>query len=337
MGGIQSHTTWVIGDVATDLVLSTPDFPVPGGDAFAERLETSLGGCGANMSITLTKLGIRTALAANVGMDNRGQEALAVLAAQGIDISAVTRDNRHQTHLTVIVVTAGGERTIFGYRGASSNLKATVLSELRRAPVAAIVVSGYALLENTQRYATEEIIKWGSSHGMPVILDVPALIPGAVRNLITQILPQITMLIVGAEEACQLGDSPDVGTALRNLASHGGKVIVTRGAASLLYARGSESLELVPPPVDSIDSTGAGDAFAAALTATQISGLGMADCLRIACAFGATATQTPGAGTGLPGRPEVVKFLANSRDFYATISAAGVRWLNGMHGLQAAD
>ncbi|HET9257897.1 MAG TPA: carbohydrate kinase family protein, partial [Pseudonocardiaceae bacterium] len=74
--------------------------------------------------------------------------------------------------------------------------------------------------------------------------------------------------------------------------------------------RGTQVASAVPPPVDAVDGTGAGDAFVAAAVAGLLRGLPDAELLTRACAAGALAATRPGAQPSLPSAAEIDKVLA---------------------------
>ena len=125
------------------------------------------------------------------------------------------------------------------------------------------------------------------------------------------------MLVVNRSEALELLEegAREVGPAglCRRLASLGpGKVVLTLGAEGALHFNGTELEHADAFPVTSVDSTGAGDAFAAALGVLRAEGARLKDAVRFACAAGALATTTPGAMPSLPQR-EAVDALVRRR------------------------
>ena len=88
-------------------------------------------------------------------------------------------------------------------------------------------------------------------------------------------------------------------------------VAVTQGSKrAALYRGGEEIAGMKPHRVEVADSTGAGDAFTAALTVALVEGQEPAEALRFACAAGSLAATRPGAQPSLPNRREVEEFLA---------------------------
>jgi len=96
------------------------------------------------------------------------------------------------------------------------------------------------------------------------------------------------------------------------IVSAGALVAVTFGAeGAALYESGREIARAVPPVVDAVDGTAAGDAFAACLVVSLLEGRERADALARACAAGALAASRPGAQPSLPTALEVDAILAS--------------------------
>ena len=103
-----------------------------------------------------------------------------------------------------------------------------------------------------------------------------------------------------------------VNTLEHEVVSAGVLVAVTFGAAgAALYEDGGEVARALPPAVDAVDGTAAGDAFAACLVVSLLEGRTRADSLERACAAGALAASRPGAQPSLPTRAELDAILAS--------------------------
>ena len=95
-----------------------------------------------------------------------------------------------------------------------------------------------------------------------------------------------------------------------NLSDHAGLVAVTLGAKGAELRRGGQIIaKAMPPKVEVVDTTGAGDAFAAALTVALAEGQSETDALEFACAVGALTTTKLGTQTASPTRAEVDALL----------------------------
>lgn len=299
--GGQDIEVVLLGDLNVDLHLDIPVYPAPGGDGVASSQRMGFGGSAANTAVMLSHLGVRTGLIACVGDDDRGAQAIAGLAAEGVDTGWVRRSTAESTSLNVITVTPDGERTMFAYRGASAELRATDLPELHGA--AHLHVSGYALLADPQRSAALAAAARARAAGMTVSLDVPVDPVAAVPEVLTAFLDSVDMVVIGAKEARRLTGAHDDERAAEVIAEHGpATVALTGGAAGSLLRTAQGSARAPVPSVRAVDTTGAGDSFCAGLI--HAVRRGMSDPVLIgalANACGAAAVGVPGAGGGLPG------------------------------------
>ena len=116
------------------------------------------------------------------------------------------------------------------------------------------------------------------------------------------------LIVVNESEAAWYGE---------RLALREGWVATTFGALGAALVQGGkqggkEGARVLPPRVEAVDTTGAGDAFTAALTLALVEGQSPAEALRFACAAGAAATQRRGAQPSLPTRDEVRRLLRDT-------------------------
>lgn len=310
-GGAPDVEVVLLGDLNVDLHLDIPVYPGPGGDGVATRQRMGFGGSAANTAVMLSRLGIRSAMIACVGDDAWGAQAIAGLAAEGVDAALVRRCATEPTSLNVITVTPDGERTMFAYRGASAELgPEAVPADLRGARH--LHISGYALLADPQRSAAIAAAQHARRAGMTVSLDVPVDPVNAVPEVLLGFLASVDVVIVGAGDARRLTAEPDDERAADALASRGpATVALTGGAAGSLLRTDAGFVRAPVPEVKTVDTTGAGDSFGAGIIFGVVRG--MQDPMRIAAlanACGAAAVGVPGAGAGLPGIDGILAAVA---------------------------
>lgn len=319
---------WVLGDVAVDIALKVEQYPREGGDAFATESRTGVGGCGANIGIVLARLNTPATVIANVGADEWGRAAVALLRSNGVDVSAISYDPHAATHLIMVVVSGDAERTMFGHRGASANVGQWQMDSL--SPTTAVIVSGYALLGDARQAQARRVVRAAFEAGAPVILDLPADPPSTVRAALPDVLPYLSVLVTGADEIRRITGSRDPALAARSLRNERLTVVVTLGSEGCLSATADGLIRVPGIPVDLVDTTGAGDAFVAGLTAAQLAGLGPRDTLAVANAFGAAATLRPGAGEAMPWPDQAVGLLTNEPPGPTRPSPQAMAWLTGV-------
>jgi ribokinase len=88
-------------------------------------------------------------------------------------------------------------------------------------------------------------------------------------------------------------------------------LVITRGARGASYLGEDERFDVPAPPVEAVDTTGAGDVFAGVLAAGWLGG--HEDALRRACAAGALSTLVPGAGDCAPYAEAIDDAVANRK------------------------
>lgn len=279
----------VVGSVNLDLVATAATLPAPGETVTGATLARHPGGKGANQALAARRLGAQVRLMARVGADAMADEALALLRQDGVDLSGCAADPSAPTGVALIAVDARGENLIVVAPGANAGFAAAGLGD----PVEEALICQLELPIATVAHAV------ALAQGFVAVNLAPAAeVPPAV-------LERADLIVVNEAEAAFYDG--------RLLGSRG-MVAVTLGArGARLYRGGALIAEASPPPVVAIDSTGAGDAFVAALTVALLEGQEPKAALAFACAAGALAATRPGAQSSLPWRVEV-EALSRSRD-----------------------
>jgi ribokinase len=303
----------LLGDINIDLVLDVPEYPLEGGEAIATAQRHMLGGSATNTAIALSRAGHDCRLIGRVGQDAWGQQALSSLAATGVSTAWIGRDPIEPTQTNIVTVGKSGERTMFAYRGANAQLSPTFISDDVFEGAALFHLSGYALLQSPQSDAAMRAIELAQQFQVPVTLDVPAGVAVMVAPHVRNLLPKLDMIVLGRTDLAPLaggGTAMPAEEAIRSLLHQGVKRIALKHdvAGSSLYQKsGVESAPWFS--VDAVDTTGAGDAFAAGHIIGRVSGLSGSECCRLANAFGAVAVTRQGAGTSMPALADVMALI----------------------------
>lgn len=262
----------VVGGVASDQVVRLQGRCHEGGHLDGVPAGTRLGGGGANTAVALAAAGHHVALVTAVGDDEAGLWQVAQLAARGVDVSAVVRVAGPSTH-SILLVDPDGERTIVNLgrtREAAPperllDLPADVVYVRNRSPGMAALLARSAARQ-------------------PVIAHVPPVGGG--------LYPAQVVLAsesdVGADDPLALGRL--VAGDLLNW------MVLTRGArGARAFGAGGDVLVVPAVPAQAVDSTGAGDAFAAGLCHAMAAGAVMADAMTEAARWGAAKVGEAGS------------------------------------------
>ncbi len=300
----------VLGDINVDVLMPIPAYPKPGGDALTGQMTTRAGGSAANTAIQLAKLGVAASMVGRLGEDVWGDLALRALSESGVDISAVQRDSTASTGMFCIPITPDGERTMFGHRGANAKADPSAIKPDIFKGARFLHLSGYALLESPQRDAARRAIELAEASGAALSLDTGLLPALTITDEIRQLLPRLAICVLGIEEARALVEGETPIEASEALVKRGVKLVGLKlGAEGCLLAEAS-GIHLVPSfPAETVDTTGAGDAFSAGLLFGRLRGLSLPATGTLANALGSLATTVWGAGPALPGRAEVSRLL----------------------------
>ena len=290
----------VMGDVMVDVVARLSG-PVAVGSDSPASVSFGGGGSAANVAAWLAYAGAPPVFVGRVGDDARGASALAELRAAGVDARLVV-DGEHPTGTCVVLVGPGGERSMLPDPGANAALAVADMPDSVLAAGGHLHVTGYSLVRPGPRPAALAAIARAVEAGMSVSVD-----PSSAALLGPEFLDLAAgaaLLLPNLAEAQALTGMPSAGSAARALATRFPEVVVKLGAEGALWTNGGKQ-ERVPaavaspgaasPGPASLDTTGAGDAFAAGLLAARARGASPAEALAAGCALAAQAVLTPGA------------------------------------------
>ncbi len=303
----------VLGDINIDILARIETFPNPGEDCLAPALELHCGGVGANTALALAKWGLPVRLLGCIGRDGFGELALRFLRGEQVDVSRVQRTDRAMTGLMFIAVGADGQRTIFGSRGANAEVTPKEeLEHLEGAQAAHLV--GYNFLSPSAGEAAEKVLQKARQGGRLVSLDVGMAPSRQIPQKILQVAGKVDILFVGLSEATALTGKPDQFDAFGALRAHGAREVVMKlGDQGCLFQE-NDLLRQVPPFLVTVaDTTGAGDAFAAAFLWARLRGWPRAESALLANAAGAAAACVVGAGEAMPAPQQILRQLRASR------------------------
>ena len=135
------------------------------------------------------------------------------------------------------------------------------------------------------------------------------VIPVNAEFAYTETLAQTDVFLPNGVEARAIAGEPDVEAALSTLAKRTPLVAVKLGAEGAIARRGEETVRAAPPPVQVVDTTGAGDSFDAGFVCGYLKGWPLERTLRLACACGSLATRQPGGTNGQPTLAEALAIM----------------------------
>ena len=278
----------VVGDLMVDVVAALPGELARGSDTPAP-ISHHHGGSAANVAAWLVEAGADVAFVGRAGADSFGDAAVAAL--DGCD-ARVARDPLRPTGTCIVLVHPGGERTMVPDPGANDAL---ALDDL---PAGGhLHLTGYGLLREGSRAAMLRALELARERGMAISVDPSSAAPLRTAGAATFLgwAAGADLLLPNADEARELTGEEDPERAARALATRGAEVVVTLGAGGALWTDGAHVVRAPAAAAGVVDTTGAGDAFAAGLLAARARGEGPAEALAAGCALAGRAVGRPGA------------------------------------------
>jgi sugar/nucleoside kinase (ribokinase family) len=275
--------------------------PEPGELVATEDFVVETGGCAANTAIALARLGVRPAIVAKVGNDLFGDFVEQELSAAGVDVSGISRAPGLGTSKTVIVPVSGEDRRYIHTFGANAALAAVDIAAALTPAPEILSIGGYLVLPSLRPDELVEQLAAARRAGARTVLDVVAP-AGCALSLadVAGVLPEVDYFLPNDDEAGALtGESEPRRQAVRLLELGAGTVVVTMGERGLLAMSAAETIELPAAPVEVVEPSGAGDAFAAGLICGLLEGFGLRRALELASVVGASACTRIGCTAGL--------------------------------------
>ena len=266
----------VCGSISADMLGYAPRLPKPGESVLGDRFLLAPGGKGANVAVAAARLGVRVRFFGARGDDQFGEFIGGALADAGVDISSLAVIAGMHSGVALIAVDAQGENQILALPGANGQAGAPD-------PCGAAV---WFCPGEVPRAAHEGTVAAARADGATAIVN-----PSPANAIDPEVVGQFDIAIVNETE-------------LHTFAGHlPARVVLTRGAAgAVLLPRGTE---LPAVPARTVDTTGAGDAFAGAVCAGIAAGTPLEQAVQLALVTAAISVEREGCQPSYARRDEV--------------------------------
>jgi sugar/nucleoside kinase (ribokinase family) len=257
------------------------------------------GGCAGNTAAGVAAFGGRAGFVGQVAPDQLGTFYRHDLTSAGVEFITPALDVGAPTARSMILVTPDGHRTMNTFLGAAQHLPSSALEEQQIRDAAAIYLEGYLWDPETPRYAMVRAIEIAREAGRKVAFTLSdtfcierhrdgfnALIDGG----------RIDVLFANQAEIEMLAGVPHLDSAVEAVRGKVETLVVTRGEHGALATRGSERAEVRAEPVaEVVDTTGAGDLFAAGFLFGYTRGRSLEQSLKLGAIAAAEVIQHYGA------------------------------------------
>ena len=300
------------GNICHDILVRPVDEFRWGTNTWVDEYAEDMGGNGSNTAFVLACLGVPVRLLGLVGRDDRGDGVLTKLSGAGVDVSYVGR-SQEPTTTTICVANSKGDRLFFQRVGASLEAFA---EPTRFTPELCAGLSHYHQanlysLPNLRR-RPDEPMRHARAAGLTVSVDTGWAADGVWMPALEPALPFTDLLFVNEDEARMLTGHTEPAAIARALRDRGATGIALKlgGRGSVIFS-GGERIECAPFAVEAVDTTGAGDNYAAGFLAALHRGLPYAEAGRVANATGAISVTMLGAVRAARSWDQVREWMAS--------------------------
>ena len=294
----------IIGAAIIDILARpvTPDVFLSGSQPVKE-VRLSYGGDALNEAVVLARFGKRVELFTKVGGDDAGKQVLAFLKSEGVYTDCIKIEDGLETGTNVVLVDARGERYFLtNPQGSLRKLARQDIEPYLEDAADLVCFAGMFVSPLLDIAAMEQIFcRIKSKPGRMLAADMTKAKNGERLKDLEKLLPYIDYLFPNEEEIALLTGEQDAAVNARLLVEAGvGCAVVKCGSRRCLIRTRTDTYSIPAYPVrEAVDSTGAGDCFAAGFLWALSEGMELEACGRFACAAASCAVEQLGATAGI--------------------------------------
>lgn len=297
-----------IGVVLIDLPLGPVDEQIFHKETtMVRKISLTTGGDALNEAVVLARLGKKPAVIGHIGMDMPGDIIMKRCEEEGIDFSRLRRDPKAETRINVVVIAKDGQRHFIKTKSAVSvsfgpdEIDYDLIKRARAVSLASIFCSKLRDPETILK-----VLKTARESKVITFADMVPMTNGETIGDISEALPYLDYFIPNREEASMLTGRCDPDEMADSLLDYGIKnVIIKLGKEGCLIKNNRERFLIPSIPAEVVDTTGAGDSFAAGFITAVLDGRQLEACGIFANAVAAVSTEAVGAVEGVKNKEQI--------------------------------
>ena len=274
------------------------------------RIILTSGGDAMNEALVLSRLGRRVRLVSRIGKDFAGAQLKHICAEAGMDMRYMAEVDGLDTGVNVVLVGSDGERRFL--TNPHGSLRALQAQDITPQALDGAKIFCFASIFVFPRITPQQLAHMfcmAREQGLLVCADMTSPKRQETVSDLAPALRQLDYFFANEEEARQITGLTDAADMAQVLLETGARhVIIKCGARGCLIADHT-GIQQIPacPDTDCIDTTGAGDSFAAGFLSALLDGRDFADCARYANACAALSVEAVGASTGVTDAAQVLR------------------------------
>lgn len=275
------------------------------------RISLTTGGDALNEAIVLARLGKKPALMGHIGADMLGELIVKRCEEEGVDCSKLKRDPAVDTRINVVVIGKDGQRHFVKTQNAGSGsfqVSDIDYSFLEKAAAVSLASIFCSKLRDTATILN--ILRTAKAGHVITFADMVPMTGGETIRDIEEALPYLDYFLPNMEEAAMLTGMTNPDEMADCLLQYGIRnVIIKLGKEGCLIKNSQERYHIPAFSVETVDTTGAGDNFAAGFITAVLDGMELEDCGLFANAVAAASTEAVGAVGGVKDRLQIEAYL----------------------------
>ena len=292
-----------VGHVLVDIRFLVDEFVGPDEEGVILEESRGVGGSAANVAIGVRRLGLKSAVIAKVGFDSFGRIAVDELMKEGVDLSGL-RVGFGSTGFTVVVINRRGQILLYGFKGASEELMP------HEVDVRLIESAKYVHIASLRLDTSVEVARKARGLGKVVSWDPGRVLSKLGLPKLKEIIKYVNIVLANEEEATNMTGESDYKEAAEVVRGLGPELVIVKRGPKGVYVNSNQGCFSAPPlnPPKMVDTTGAGDAFAAGLLTGLSRGYDLSKAVTYAVAVATLKIAKLGSHE-IPTHDEVVKFI----------------------------
>ena len=302
-----------MGSINMDLNMFMERMPAPAETVATDNFTTCPGGKSGNQAVAAARLGGKVGFFGKLGDDMFSKELLAAMQGDGVDTSNILVEPGATAGVAMIRIDAEGINSISFTPGANALITPGDVKEHEA------LFEQYGFLLITAEIPLPTVfaaVRMAKSKGMTVVMDVAPVpkepIPPDIPPLLDFIKPN--EIEAGQLAEMKVTDDASARECMEILRRLGYRhPLITLGKDGCLAWTGKEAQKFLPPKVNAIDTTAAGDVFLGAFTAALSNGQEIAEAVEFASVASAISTTVKGAQRSIPMRDQVEEFMKQDR------------------------
>lgn len=277
---------------------------------YLETLSMQIGGDAVNQATVLSRLGCKTGLVALCGNDFWGTYLIDSLRKEGVDCSKISVDGNIPTTVSIVMLDAGKERHFACRKGGMDYFNETHvdLTAIREAKI--VSLASNLALKSLDGPPTCELFAYARKHGAVTAADysIGKDDENVDKSMVSEMLKHTDYIMPSYSEASIITGESEVERIIEAFLDFGATNIILKLGDKGCYVHTKDISEQINSyAAKVVDTTGAGDCFAAGFLFGMSEGRDIKSCAKLACAAGAIGVESVGANVGLRTKEQLLQ------------------------------